>query len=914
MMAINRHRAQGYNARGPIWLLAGVVFFGCSVDPGDAIEQRTGKVVFEDQSQIEFESGTPEQQEMATAVGILMPTASINRNNPNGTPKNCPDKTVQSFDCTAVLNVFSNALCLGEQWQDQESINDSCTAFMIRNDPDSPAVFATAGHCVGVGPSCGERSVVLRWRRSPGTFPGGNPNVYEQHIYQCSRVLAHGGHTDPGLTSPRDWAVFEVDRHVTGGGETGGPLTPEREPLVLSTLGTFEGEEISSIGHPAGMPTKIEPEGRVGGMVTNRGPGTFYVLRDAMAGESGAPVIDSVGEVIGITTGSKGPIKRSGETCFRQCFPPPAGVDECPPLPGLAANDPNAYATIAVDIAQLPSSLRTTAEHVMILLDQTGSMTAAGSGPGLTRWDDAVSAAKQWVQFDKLTAGFVERAYSIWTFRNDVPLGGTQTGLRKIWPAASSSDCGQFEAATGFCVLPRAASLEPPQYNALVARLETIRESERAVAGPNTPLAHSLCAGLEVLGGIDGLKRVIVESDGGENATDLADLCFGAESAEFGDWSTDLALRALEDWGMTLDSWPAKVVRRATRMGLSIEEAVASPLTAADWFPFDLVWHVDLHFGVSLPVAAFRATAAPEPLEVDGAPLARSGASIAAFAVEPGTIAPPEFALFKGLGQSSPKATFATFVQSPDNQFGVEHPVPGDVDNGGCVDSADLCIMMRNDVWQHRAVPPNTQAVLADLNRDGWVNEADRTLLVNGWGGGCASPTPPPNLDQAVAACYAEYARSWLSFEDKRRVWSVGVGSVQLSTTTATPSHLQQALQVNGCQYATINSPLFNTSELPAGSKLAFDVRLPTAQANPYWLGDVQLHMTIPGANVSNTWIGWKPFTGQPTGAYHTVTFDLPQSIRIALAGGYPNAQIHIALNTGNCLAPVLIDNVRMKN
>ena len=897
------------------WLLAGMVLMACSQDRGDVVEQRASRIINQNESRIEFESATAtaEQQEQATAVGILMPTASIDRTS-GGVPKNCPDKTAETFECTAVLNTFPDFLCDGETWSDQRHISDVCTAFMIKNDPGSPAVFATAGHCVGVGPSCSERSVVLRWRRSLPNFPGGNPSVFEQHIYQCSRVLAHGGHTTAGLTNARDWAVFEVDRHVTGGGVTGGPLTPDREPLVLSTLGTFEGEEISSIGYPLGLPVKIEPEGHVGGLVTNRGPGTFYAFRDALDGDSGAPIFDSIGEVIGISTGARGPIQLLPETCRRHCFDL-SGDPVCPPLPGLDQNDPHAFATIAVDIAQLPSSFRTTSEHVMILLDQTGSMTADGSGPGLTRWDDAVSAAKQWVQFDKLTAGFVERAYSLWTFRNDTPQGGTQDGLLKIWPEANSSDCGQLDATTGFCVLPRAASLEPPEYNALQARLETIRESHRAIVGPNTPLAHSLCAGLEVLRGIDGLKRVIVESDGGENATDLADLCFGEASADFGDWSTDLALRALADWGMTVDSWQAKVVRRATRLGASIEEAVVSPLTPEDWFPIDLVWQVDLHFGVSAPVAAFGASVAAQEREEGGAAaLLVSGPAVSSFAVDPITIADAELALFKNLGQSSPKATFTTYVQSPDNEFGVNHPIPGDVDNGGCVDSADLCIMMRNDVWQHRAVPPNTPAVLADLNRDGWVNEADRTILMSGWGAGCANPSPPPALGPAVAACNAQYARRWLSFEDQRRVWSVGVGSVQLQTTTTTPSHLQHALQVNGCQYATINSPLFNTSELPAGSKLAFDVRLPTTQPNPYWLGDVQLHLTIPGANVFNAWLGWHPFTGKPTGAYHTVTFDLPQPIRTALAGSHPNAQIHIALNTGNCLAPILIDNVRIQN
>jgi hypothetical protein len=403
------------------------------------------------------------------------------------------------------------------------------------------------------------------------------------------------------------------------------------------------------------------------------------------------------------------------------------------------------------------------------------------------------------------------------------------------------------------------------------------------------------------------LKRIIFESDGGENATELADLCFGEPSDDFGDWSTDLTLRELDDWGMTLGSWQSKVVRRATRLTDDLAEAVASPLTREDWFPSELVWHVDLHFGLEQPIAAFAAAAPLEDLDAG----ASAGFAAQAAPLPPSTIVDAEYSLFQSLGNSSLKSTFATYVNSPENEYGVDHPIPGDVDNGGCVNQVDLCVMMRSDVWQTRALPPSA-AVLADLNRDGWVNEADQAILVDGWGDGCAAAPPPLDLEAAVDACRDEYARNWLSFEDQRRVWSVSEGSVQLSTTPTTPSHLATALQLNGCQYAKIDSPLFNTSELPAGSKLALDVRLPTQQSNPYWLGDVQLHVTIPGANIHNAWVGQWSFAGRPLGAYHTATFNLPQSIRTALAGGHPNAQLHLAFNTGNCLAPILMDNVRI--
>jgi hypothetical protein len=913
----------------PLWLLAAAAAGACSAEDAgkpEATAQSDDSIVFQNITQEEYDSTdvSNNAKEWATAVGLLTDTTNLDRTS-NGVPKNCPDKTQTTFACTAVLKTFDNYLCSDELWHAQKFVAPACTAFMIKNDPDQPAIFATAGHCIADQADCNTQSVILHWRPS-SNFPGGNPNILEQHIYQCTTMLAHGSQTSGIVTSPGDWAVFQVDRHVTGGGVTGGPLTPDREALPLSTVGPVPGGGGTTIGHPLGLPTKIDEEVEMGPAVSPRGTGTFFAFLDAMEGQSGAPLLDDSGEVVGILGEAQGPILPQNSTCHRQCFNPLQGEPACPPLTGMdadATKSPTSYATVAVDISQLPSQFRTSAEHVMILLDQTGSMTTATSG-ARTRWDDAIDAALAWVQFDKLSSSLVDRAYSIWTFRDDTVIGGTQTGPQRIWPQSNSSDCANFETATGYCLLPRTTGLESPQYDALQDRLEAMREAQRAVVGPNTPLAHSLCQGLQQLKAISGLKRVIVESDGGENSTALDDLCFGTASDPFGDWSIDLSLRNLEDWGMTLDSWQAKVVRGATRFGLPLADAVSTPLGSLDFFPFDLVWQVDVHYSLAEPSSASfaRTLVAPAPLEYGGAqPLGAqaarpvSTAAVTSLAAS-GTpsIEPSELSFFSNLGQATPRSRFTTYVHETGEVFGVDHAVAGDVNDDGCVDQADLCVMQQNDVWQHRAEPPNTQAVKADLDRDGWVNTADQDFLTTHWGGGCAHPPALPNIDAAIAACRVDYGRRWTSFEDAQRPWTRGVGSVILSTTTSAASDRLQSLQVNGCQYATIISPIFNTRELPAGNKLSIDVRLPTQQQNPYWLGDVQLFITIPSAGINNVWLGQRLFQGLSLGSFHALDFTLPSAVKTALAGNHPDAQITIALNTGNCLAPVLIDNVRVRN
>ena len=80
-----------------------------------------------------------------------------------------------------------------------------------------------------------------------------------------------------------------------------------------------------------------------------------------------------------------------------------------------------------------------------------------------------------------------------------------------------------------------------------------------------------------------------------------------------------------------------------------------------------------------------------------------------------------EIGLFKALAKANSRSTYTEFVtvsgQTP--VYGVNHKVPGDVDDSGCSDIADFRVTKQRDVWLKRAVPPLAIAIKADLNRDG---------------------------------------------------------------------------------------------------------------------------------------------------------------------------------------------------
>ncbi|HEY5959068.1 MAG TPA: hypothetical protein VIV60_21065 [Polyangiaceae bacterium] len=152
---------------------------------------------------------------------------------------------------------------------------------------------------------------------------------------------------------------------------------------------------------------------------------------------------------------------------------------------------------------------------------------------------------------------------------------------------------------------------------------------------------------------------------------------------------------------------------------------------------------------------------------------------------------------------------------------------------------------------------------------------------------------------------------AFMGFEDPTKPWTT-TGPGTLTTDKSTASEGLSSQGVNGCGYTPITSPVFNTTELGVvGTKIAFDVMLPTQQSNPNWYGAVQLHVNIPAANLNNAYVGQVELTGRPLGVWQTVELTLPNEIRQALLGDYPNAQFILSTNLSECSARFRIDNLR---
>src|SRR5690606_12891400 len=112
--------------------------------------------------------------------------------------------------------------------------------------------------------------------------------------------------------------------------------------------------------------------------------------------------------------------------------------------------------------------------------------------------------------------------------------------------------------------------------------------------------------------------------------------------------------------------------------------------------------------------------------------------------------------------------------------------------------------------------------------------------------------------------------------------------------------------------WTLVSTPSLDTRTLTrVGDRVALDVRVPSEQLNPYWIGDVQLYAHIPSAGISNQWLGYQSLDQLPLDTWSTVEFELPEGIVEALSGAYPDAQFLVTANLASNLAPLLIDHIR---
>jgi V8-like Glu-specific endopeptidase len=166
----------------------------------------------------------------------------------------------------------SMGVCSSERFATQKTVTE-CTGFLIADD-----LLVTAGHCVRTNMECANFSWVFDFHSDVESIP-------TSKIYDCKEIVAQE------FNASNDFAVLRLDRKVEG-----------RTPLKLRKEGTLNPAQdgaLAVIGHPSGLPLKIEATGILRDV--NEGHDFFIAELDTYGGNSGSPVFNlRTNEVEGI--------------------------------------------------------------------------------------------------------------------------------------------------------------------------------------------------------------------------------------------------------------------------------------------------------------------------------------------------------------------------------------------------------------------------------------------------------------------------------------------------------------------------------------------------------------------------------------------------------------------------------------
>ncbi len=211
--------------------------------------------------------------------------------------------TPQSAPAVGVLETISldfpslaenQNLCADEKFAHQPSSPINCTGFLVASD-----LLVTAGHCsilegeiaAEANPYCTDFKWMFNFAadafgRLPdlSRFPLSDLVGCKKVLYAIHNPIYHK-ETD-SYTYVKDFSLIQLDRKVMDHPII--PIADKPAPAV--------GDSISLIGYPSGLPAKI-----VTGSVTETAdPNFFRANMTIFGGNSGSPVFNKKGEVIGI--------------------------------------------------------------------------------------------------------------------------------------------------------------------------------------------------------------------------------------------------------------------------------------------------------------------------------------------------------------------------------------------------------------------------------------------------------------------------------------------------------------------------------------------------------------------------------------------------------------------------------------
>jgi V8-like Glu-specific endopeptidase len=169
-------------------------------------------------------------------------------------------------------------MCSNERFADQPS-GGFCSGSLI-----APNIMLTAGHCITSESACASTSFVFGYAvNREGLYPR---TTVSNQVYNCASIIRR-----EQVGSGADYALIRLDRAVQNHASL-------RIANRTTQMEAPNGTGLIMIGHPAGLPTKVEAGGRIR---SNSPSGFFVATTDSYGGNSGSAVFNAVtGEIEGV--------------------------------------------------------------------------------------------------------------------------------------------------------------------------------------------------------------------------------------------------------------------------------------------------------------------------------------------------------------------------------------------------------------------------------------------------------------------------------------------------------------------------------------------------------------------------------------------------------------------------------------
>jgi hypothetical protein len=144
-------------------------------------------------------------------------------------------------------------------------------------------------------------------------------------------------------------------------------------------------------------------------------------------------------------------------------------------------------------------------------------------------------------------------------------------------------------------------------------------------------------------------------------------------------------------------------------------------------------------------------------------------------------------------------------------------------------------------------------------------------------------------------------------------------GSGTLSSTSVSGAASLSVTAAPGGWTPIVSIPLSSSilRQVATGSdlsKVSFALNIPTTQPNPYWVGDAQMFISSPNANVFNQPLGEVNLTGLPEGQFNRIGFTIPSYALPAITGDNPDVTFTIVLNINAGTSGWLVDDLQIGN